>query len=56
MRSDAGRVAAAIRVRPRSAPAHLTSVNSCESIPEVRIIFDTVPLTANNVAASATIA
>jgi hypothetical protein len=55
MRSDAGRVAAAISVSPISAPTQRTSVSCCELMPEPRITFETVPLTANSVAAAATI-
>ena len=38
------------------APAQRTSVSCCESIPEPRMTFETVPLIANSVAATVTIA
>ena len=55
-RNELGRVASAISVRPTSAPAQRTSVSCCALIPEPRMTFETVPLTAKSAAASATIA
>ena len=56
IRSDRGRVAAAINESPISAPAQRTAVSWPELMPEPRITFETVPLTAKSVAAIATIA
>ena len=55
-RSDLGRVATAISVSPISEPAQRTAVSWPELMPEPRITFETVPLTAKSVAAIATIA
>ena len=52
----AGRVASVSSTSPKTAPVHLTSVRRSALIPEPRITFDTVPLTAKSVAAIATIA
>ena len=59
-RCESEAIAAASPLRsmqsPISAPAHRTAVSWPELMPEPRITFETVPLTAKSVAAIATIA
>jgi len=54
-RNVPGRVATAMNVSPMSAPAQRTAVSWPGLIPEPRITFESVPLTAKSVAAAATI-